>query len=133
MAMNLLHRYRCSSSNWAKMVADQLLPWALDGVELGPRTLEIGPGYSATLCALLDKTTSLTAVEIDDGRSSERPLRRSSPHHPWRWHQHRATRRSLHFRGLLHDAAPRSQRGIAGSAVRRGVQGVATGLRVRRW
>jgi SAM-dependent methyltransferase len=65
MAMNLLHRYRCSSSNWAKMVADQLLPWALDGVELGPRTLEIGPGYGATTHALLERADSLTAVEVD--------------------------------------------------------------------
>jgi phospholipid N-methyltransferase len=63
--MNLLHRVRCSSSNWAKMVADQLLPWALDQVELGPQTLEIGPGYGATTRALLDRTTSLTAVEVD--------------------------------------------------------------------
>jgi SAM-dependent methyltransferase len=63
--MNLLHRYRCSSSNWAKMVADQLLPWALAGVELGPRTLEIGPGYGATTRALLERADSLTAVEVD--------------------------------------------------------------------
>ena len=65
MAMNLLHRYRCSSSNWATTVADQLLPWALDGVELGPRTLEIGPGYRATTRALLELADSLTAVEVD--------------------------------------------------------------------
>jgi SAM-dependent methyltransferase len=65
MAMNLLHRRRCSSADWAKTVAEQLLPWALDRVELGPRTLEIGPGYGATLQALLDRTTSLTAVEVD--------------------------------------------------------------------
>jgi SAM-dependent methyltransferase len=65
MAMNLLHRIRCSSANWEKMVADQLLPWALDDVELGSRTLEIGPGYGATLRALLDRANSLTAVEVD--------------------------------------------------------------------
>ncbi|GAB4988666.1 class I SAM-dependent methyltransferase [Mycobacterium avium subsp. hominissuis] len=65
MAMNLLHRHRCSSAGWAKEVADELLPWALDGVELGSRTLEIGPGYGATLSALLDRTASLTAVELD--------------------------------------------------------------------
>jgi SAM-dependent methyltransferase len=47
------------------MVADQLLPWALDGVELGLRTLEIGPGYGATTHALLERATSLTAVEVD--------------------------------------------------------------------
>ncbi len=47
------------------MVADQLLPWALDQVELGPRTLEIGPGYGATTRALLERVDSLTAVEVD--------------------------------------------------------------------
>lgn len=65
MAMNLLHRRRCSSAGWAKAVADQLLPWALEGVELGSRTLEIGPGYGATTRALLDRANSLTAVEVD--------------------------------------------------------------------
>lgn len=47
------------------MVADQLLPWSLRHVELGSRTLEIGPGYGATLQALLGRTDSLTAVEVD--------------------------------------------------------------------
>lgn len=41
MAMNLLHRRHCSSAGWEKAVANQLLPWALQHVELGPRTLEI--------------------------------------------------------------------------------------------
>ena len=63
--MNLLHRVRCSSADWAKSVAEQLLPWVLDDVELGSRTLEIGPGYGATTRALLDRASSLTAVEVD--------------------------------------------------------------------
>lgn len=46
-------------------MADELLPWALQGVELGTRTVEIGPGYGATTRGLLDRTTSLTAVELD--------------------------------------------------------------------
>ncbi|CQD06113.1 type 11 methyltransferase [Mycobacterium europaeum] len=65
MAMNLVHRRRCSSAGWEKAVAEQLLPWALEGVELGARTLEIGPGYGATLRALVERTASLTAVEAD--------------------------------------------------------------------
>lgn len=48
MAMNLLHRRLCSSQRWANSVRDGLLPWALADVELGSRTLEIGPGYGAT-------------------------------------------------------------------------------------
>ncbi|OBG27328.1 methyltransferase type 11 [Mycobacterium alsense] len=65
MAMNLLHRWRCSSADWEKTVADRLLPWVLGEVELGPRTLEIGPGYGATTRALLDRAESLAAVEVD--------------------------------------------------------------------
>jgi SAM-dependent methyltransferase len=65
MAMNLLHRRRCSSASWAQMVQDQLLPWALSGVPLGDRTLEIGPGYGATLRVLVEKAATVTAVEVD--------------------------------------------------------------------
>ncbi|UMB68184.1 class I SAM-dependent methyltransferase [Mycobacterium paraterrae] len=65
MAMNLLHQRRCSSEGWADAVRDDLLPWALAGIELGEATLEIGPGYGATLRALLDRAGSVTAVEVD--------------------------------------------------------------------
>jgi SAM-dependent methyltransferase len=65
MAMNLLHRRRCSSAGWAELVRDRVLPWTLHGVELGERTLEIGPGYGATLRALLDRAAAVTAVEVD--------------------------------------------------------------------
>ena len=65
MGMNVLHRLCCSSNYWAKAVERKLLPWALRDVELGERTLEIGPGYGANLRVLADKTPSLTCVEID--------------------------------------------------------------------
>jgi SAM-dependent methyltransferase len=65
MTMNLVHRLCCGSSYWARTVERRLLPWALRDVDLGDATLEIGPGYGANLRALVDKTASLTAVEID--------------------------------------------------------------------
>ncbi len=65
MAMNLVHRRRCSSAGWAEMVRDQLLPWALSDVELGERTLEIGPGYGATLRVLVERAAAVVAVEVD--------------------------------------------------------------------
>ncbi|OBJ71892.1 class I SAM-dependent methyltransferase [Mycobacterium sp. 1274756.6] len=65
MAMNLLHRWLCNSRFWADGVRDTLLPWALAGVELGPRTLEIGPGYGATTRVLVEQADDLTAVEVD--------------------------------------------------------------------
>ncbi len=63
--MNMCHRLCCNSNFWAKAVERRLLPWALADVELGERALEIGPGYGANLRVLLDKTPSLTCVEID--------------------------------------------------------------------
>ncbi|WIM88048.1 class I SAM-dependent methyltransferase [Candidatus Mycobacterium wuenschmannii] len=66
MAMNVLHQRRCSSASWANMVREDLLPWALAGVDLGEQTLEIGPGYGATLRALVDRAGAVTAVEVDE-------------------------------------------------------------------
>ena len=51
---------------WARKTESQLLPWALQGVELGADTLEIGPGYGANLRVLTNRTPQLTAVEIDE-------------------------------------------------------------------
>ncbi len=65
MAMNLCHRWCCSSDRWAKEVEDHLLPWVLADVDLGDNALELGPGYGAFLRVLADRTPRLTAVEID--------------------------------------------------------------------
>lgn len=65
MAMNLVHRWCCSSRYWARSVERTLLPWALAGVNLGDDTLEIGPGYGANMRCLVQMTPQLTAVEID--------------------------------------------------------------------
>ncbi|MEV5239062.1 class I SAM-dependent methyltransferase [Streptomyces cinnamoneus] len=65
MPMNLIHRRLCSSGKWARAVEEQLLPWALDGVSLGPEALEIGPGYGATTRVLLRQVRHLSVVEAD--------------------------------------------------------------------
>lgn len=64
MAMNLAHRWLCSSRIWARKVEQELLPWSLDGVELGDRVLEIGPGYGANLRLLVRRAPDVTALEI---------------------------------------------------------------------
>ncbi|SCK46978.1 Ubiquinone/menaquinone biosynthesis C-methylase UbiE [Streptomyces sp. WMMB 322] len=56
----------CSSEKWAQGVRDRLLPWALEGVELGDEVLELGPGYGANLRVLVEQVPVLTAVEIDE-------------------------------------------------------------------
>lgn len=63
--MNLLHRWLCSSSRWKHTVGTQILPWALEGLELGCDVLEVGPGYGATTERLQEQVEHLTCVEID--------------------------------------------------------------------
>ncbi|WP_225987129.1 class I SAM-dependent methyltransferase [Streptomyces spectabilis] len=47
------------------MTRELILPFALDGVDLGDDVLEIGPGYGANLRVLVERVPRLTAVEID--------------------------------------------------------------------
>jgi SAM-dependent methyltransferase len=63
--MNLLHRWFCSSSQWKVTVEQFIVPWALDGIDLGSHTLEVGPGYGATTDVLRTRAEQLTCVEID--------------------------------------------------------------------
>ncbi|GAA4537784.1 class I SAM-dependent methyltransferase [Pseudonocardia xishanensis] len=65
MPMNALHRRLCRSDSWAQRMHEQVLPWALDGVDLGGRVLEIGPGYGVTTRWLLGRAGRVTAVEVD--------------------------------------------------------------------
>jgi SAM-dependent methyltransferase len=63
--MNRYHQRLCQSPGWAAFVADSLLPFALDGVPLGDRVLELGPGYGASTRPLAGRAGSLTALESD--------------------------------------------------------------------
>jgi SAM-dependent methyltransferase len=63
--MNLLHRWYCGSSRWAALVEEALLPWALEGLELGAELLELGPGPGITTDVLRRQVARVTAVELD--------------------------------------------------------------------
>ena len=62
--MNWFHRQVCRSGRWRRRV-EKLLPWALQGVELGEDVLEIGPGPGVTTDLLRGRTRRLTALEVD--------------------------------------------------------------------
>jgi len=64
--MNESHLRFCSSPEWARYVADELLPWVLASYELGDDVLEIGPGPGLTTDVLRQVVPRLTAVEIDE-------------------------------------------------------------------
>lgn len=62
--MNLLHHWFCNSAGWRDTLQTRF-PWSIEGLSLGPRVLEIGPGFGLTTELLLPLVDSLTCVEID--------------------------------------------------------------------
>ncbi len=63
--MNQGHLEFCTSDDWRAVLEAQILPRALDGVELGHRVVEVGPGPGFTTEALLRSADHVTAVELD--------------------------------------------------------------------
>jgi SAM-dependent methyltransferase len=63
--VNKAHLEFCSSPEWARLVEDELLPWVLDGCELGDDLLEVGPGPGLTTDVLRHQAARLTALELD--------------------------------------------------------------------
>ncbi len=68
--MNLLHRWACRSAGWGRVVEQHIIPWTLEGVELGDDALEIGPGPGLTTDVLRTKLRKLTCIEIDPGMAA---------------------------------------------------------------
>jgi SAM-dependent methyltransferase len=63
--VNKAHLEFCASPEWARLVEDELLPWVLDGHELGEDLLEVGPGPGLTTDVLRHQAARVTAVELD--------------------------------------------------------------------
>jgi len=63
--MNLVHRWLCRSAQWQRTVETQIMPWVLDGLDLGADVLEVGPGPGITTDLLRRRVSHLTCVEID--------------------------------------------------------------------
>jgi len=63
--MNRLHRWYCKSGHWKRTVENQILPWALDGIDLGESVLEVGPGPGVTTNWLRYRAKHVECLEID--------------------------------------------------------------------
>jgi SAM-dependent methyltransferase len=63
--VNIIHNRLCRSAKWGRTVEERLLPWALNGVDVGGQVLEIGPGFGATTAVLATRAAELTVVEVD--------------------------------------------------------------------
>lgn len=67
--MNWLHRQVCRSARWRHRIK-RLVPWALQGVDLGDDVLEVGPGPGVTTDLLRGLIRRLTALEVDAAAAS---------------------------------------------------------------
>jgi SAM-dependent methyltransferase len=64
--MNRLHQRYCASEEWRDLMVGEILPWALDGVDLDGPVLEIGPGPGLVTEALVRYgVVDLTSMEIE--------------------------------------------------------------------
>lgn len=63
--MNTVHRWLCASALWKYAVERKLLPWVLEGVQLGDDLLEVGPGPGVTTDILRRRVARMTAIEVD--------------------------------------------------------------------
>jgi SAM-dependent methyltransferase len=68
--MNDLHLQLLATPEWAEYVEHELLPWALNGRDLGDDVLEVGPGPGLTTDVLCRHVARLTAVELDENLAS---------------------------------------------------------------
>ncbi len=63
--MNRVHNVLCSSGWWARRAEHELVPFGVDGIELGDDVLEIGPGFGATTRVLAPRLHGLSVLELD--------------------------------------------------------------------
>lgn len=79
-AMNEDHKCACASEEWRATVRDHIVPWVLEGIDLGDDVLELGPGFGATTDVLRAHAPRLTAVEIDDELADDLERRFAGTH-----------------------------------------------------
>jgi len=63
--VNEVHLQLCGGDEWAEAVERYIIPWTLDGLDLGDDVLEVGPGPGRTTDVLLRLAPRLTAAEVD--------------------------------------------------------------------
>lgn len=65
--MNRWHHWCCRSNGWKHRLKHEILPWSLEGVDLGGEVLELGPGPGLTTDLLRCQCRHLTCLELDSG------------------------------------------------------------------
>jgi len=63
--MNALEKWFCGSALWRYITRRELLPWMLQGANLGEHVLELGAGPGATTMELARLAARVTSLEYD--------------------------------------------------------------------
>ena len=63
--MNAFEKWFCGSAIWRYITRRQLLPWVLQGIELGDHVLELGAGPGAGTLELARRSARTTSIEYD--------------------------------------------------------------------
>ena len=63
--MNRIHNWYCNRDSWKQHVREEVVPPAIDGLDLGDDVLEVGPGFGPGTEVLSERAERLTALEID--------------------------------------------------------------------
>jgi ubiquinone/menaquinone biosynthesis C-methylase UbiE len=63
--MNEEHAKLCSSAEWAEHLQTEVLAPLVEGIQLGPRLIEVGPGPGAATAWLHRHAEQMTAVEAE--------------------------------------------------------------------
>src|SRR5215470_12307141 len=69
--MNALERWFCASALWRRITQQELLPWMLQGTDLGEHALELGAGPGATTMELARRAGRVTSLEYDHSFASK--------------------------------------------------------------
>jgi SAM-dependent methyltransferase len=64
--VNSVHNVLCASGWWARRAEHELVPFGLDGIDLGDDVLEIGPGFGATTRVLAARVAPLNVLELEE-------------------------------------------------------------------
>jgi len=64
--VNQAHLEFCAGEEWAEILQNHILPWALGDEELGDDVLEVGAGPGLSTDVLRKRVPRLSAVELDE-------------------------------------------------------------------
>jgi ubiquinone/menaquinone biosynthesis C-methylase UbiE len=69
--VNRLHKWYCRREKWKRHVREDLVPTAIEEVELGDDVLEVGPGFGPATEVLRGRADRVTALELDPALAAD--------------------------------------------------------------